>query len=290
MRFSPPTPRESGMMLLGCGSSGAGGVAGALDTLLNQGATLEAAYSQRLLRAAYTGAAGTLRGNGTGSPEADIGFIGGDLDQSAIATLIANGGGTKAFWKTWKDQSMNARHATQATTANQPEFAAGAHSKGSLLCDGSNDRLVTSSFSTTQPMFVFTVLVTSDIATFSYYCGSAGSSPGFMGLYYYSGLGGYCGTSFTPNSPPLMLTNNAWAACGVKMNGASSSMAKNNGTAQTGSLGTNGIVSGWVIGDRFDFGKPWNGSIAEQIIFSGDPTGLAGWSAFWTAAQAYYGL
>jgi len=78
-----------------------------------------AGYSFRLLRQAYlgTGAAVRLR-RASDNAESDIGFSGnGDFD-TASATAFCNA--TSCFVKTWYDQSGNARHATQATAANQP--------------------------------------------------------------------------------------------------------------------------------------------------------------------------
>jgi hypothetical protein len=51
----------------------------------------------------------------------DIGFVGNDLDTAALTTFIGSGNG---FIDTWYDQSTNARHITQATTANQPQIVA----------------------------------------------------------------------------------------------------------------------------------------------------------------------
>ena len=71
----------------------------------------------RKLRSAYAGNAVRLRRTTGG--EQDIGFVGTDFDTAAATAFCA---ATTCFITTWYDQSGNARHLTQATAANQPQF------------------------------------------------------------------------------------------------------------------------------------------------------------------------
>jgi hypothetical protein len=137
-----------------------------------------AAYSVRLLRTAYTGAAMRVRrdtAGGTGDDdEADIAFDSGviSLDSaisnttSSASTLgqflnVGTVGGTtytnpdslsgtaSCFVDEWKDQSGNANHASQATFGSQPQIHSGTvntdliteNGKPAVDFDGTDDQL-----------------------------------------------------------------------------------------------------------------------------------------------------
>jgi hypothetical protein len=132
-----------------------------------------AAYSLRLLDSTYTGDAIRVR-RASDNTEQDIGFDGnGDLDTSALATFCA---GTNGFIRTWYDQSGNANHATQGTTANQPKIYDSVtgvilqNSLSALEFDGSNDEIPTG-----QNIRVFTIfaVATADDNTSNVIVGSA---------------------------------------------------------------------------------------------------------------------
>jgi hypothetical protein len=74
-----------------------------------------AAYSLRKLRAAYAGSAIRVR-RSSDNTEQDIGFVSGNLDESALTTFCGAGNG---FVTTWYDQSGNANNARQTTAINQ---------------------------------------------------------------------------------------------------------------------------------------------------------------------------
>lgn len=107
MRFGPPTPRESGMMLLGCGSSGAGGVTPPLAGLTAN--LLTATSISRQMVPGYSGPLIRVINSGT-STQTDIGFIAstGLLDETALAA--ARTGTEVLYLHTIYDQSGNARH------------------------------------------------------------------------------------------------------------------------------------------------------------------------------------
>jgi hypothetical protein len=77
-----------------------------------------AAYSLRKLRTAYSGSAIRVR-RSSDNTEQDIGFVSGNLDTVSLLAFCGVGNG---FVTTWYDQSGNARNATQATAANQPQI------------------------------------------------------------------------------------------------------------------------------------------------------------------------
>ena len=125
------TPLESGMMLMGCGPSGGGeAFVGALDALVSQGATFLYAASSYRLVTSYTGPLARLQGNGTGSPEADIGYLAnGQMDLAAAAAIAAQDGGTAAFGVTWYGQ-LGGRNATQTLAANRMPFSTAMNARG----------------------------------------------------------------------------------------------------------------------------------------------------------------
>ena len=86
-----------------------------------------AAYSVRLLRSAYSGNAIRVR-RSSDNTEQDIGFSGGNLDESSLTSFCS---GTNGFVTTWYDQSGNGLNATQTTAANQPQIV----SSGSVILE-----------------------------------------------------------------------------------------------------------------------------------------------------------
>jgi SPP1 family predicted phage head-tail adaptor len=93
-------------------------VEAAASLLLDLYPSAAAAYSLRKLRTAYSGSAVRVR-RSSDNTEQDIGFVGNDLDTTALTTFVGAGNG---FVTTWYDQSGNIRNATQTTQANQPQI------------------------------------------------------------------------------------------------------------------------------------------------------------------------
>jgi len=113
-----------------------------------------AAYSLRLLRAAYTGSAIRVR-RASDNTEQNIGFVDNELDTTTLASFCS---GTNGFVTTWYDQSGNGYNATEATAANQPQIV----SSGSVLDDvtllDAGDKLVLNSTINSSELSVFAVL------------------------------------------------------------------------------------------------------------------------------------
>tara|TARA_R100000353_G_scaffold49240_2_gene39118 strand:+ start:511 stop:1383 length:873 start_codon:yes stop_codon:yes gene_type:complete len=119
-------------------SGGGGGGSKMLDTF--SGAT--AAYSLRQLSSSYSGNCVLVR-RASDDAELNIGFSGGELDTSALATHC---GSSDGFVVTWYDQSGNSNNATQSTAANQPRIYDGSgprhiseNGKPAIEFDGSGD-------------------------------------------------------------------------------------------------------------------------------------------------------
>lgn len=130
---------------------------GLLDTYSGASVAYSAA---RRLATAYTGALIRVRRSSDNS-EQDIGYDTNNiLDQSALTSFV---GANNGFVVTIYDQSGNAKNATQATAVNQPRIVNSGsidlvNTKPAILGDGSNDTLINTTLSLTNPSSIFTVV------------------------------------------------------------------------------------------------------------------------------------
>lgn len=120
----------------------------AASLLLDLYPNAAAAYSLRLLRSAHTGGVVRVRRS---SDNTEQDFTATQVTDGTLATFCGAGNG---FVRTWYDQSGSDRHATQTTTANQPQIVSGGsvltvNGKPALLFDGSNDSLLFSDLTLT---------------------------------------------------------------------------------------------------------------------------------------------
>jgi hypothetical protein len=171
---------------------------------------------------------------------------------------------------TWYDQAVS-NNAVQDTAANQPKIAEnGALLADGLLFDGSDDVLVSTSFSATQPITtsaVFKSSNTSDSQTviggvsYNYIIHRAGGA---------ATAGLNAGTLYAPFSSittkQLMTT---------LANGASSTVAQNGVISSAGNAGTNnqtdlGIGSNGNGGTAGSGSAKFDGSIEEVIVYDSD--------------------
>lgn len=151
-----------------------------------------AAYSLRLLRTAYTGSAIRVR-RASDNTEQDIGFVNNELDTSTLTSFCS---GTNGFVKTWYDQSGNARDATQATAASQPQIV----SSGSVILDNGKPTIEqTSAQHLVAPNVVFTdsfFVLKVNTQTVINYCieqNTSGTIGGFFANGTFSGVNGFGG-------------------------------------------------------------------------------------------------
>lgn len=259
---------------------------GPLDALVAQGAVLIAGFSNRRLAASYLGAPAILQSDDAGNPEASIPFdASGNIDLSDVTALI--GGGTVARYKTWHDQFSDGRDVTQATQANQPPFSTSSVATGAVEIAVAGASLASASFAISQPFTVFAVVKTTSGAnrTILGHLDGVGSinntcraTPiGVMAAYYGSNASG---PTLSPGNLGLVrfYINGASSAVFVNESGTTGlNVGPNNPTGLRpflNNIGSNGFV----------------GCCPELIVFSGDPSGLAGWDDFIAATQTYYGL
>lgn len=132
--------------------------------LLNEsyGSGAAAAYGTRRLNGNYTGACMTIRRASDGTTTT-IGFVGEEIDESAIETFCT---GTTCTLQVWHDQSQSGgtgsgNDATQTTPANQPTIYTG----GQLVKEGG--RLMLGAASGTAIMNLGTTLTDSNLDIFS---------------------------------------------------------------------------------------------------------------------------
>jgi hypothetical protein len=207
-----------------------------------------AAYSVRKLRSAYTGSAIRVR-RSSDNTEQDIGFSDGNLDTSALTTFV---GANDGFVTTFYDQSGNARNATQATAANQPQIVV----SGSVLTQGSkpimkftssSQRLNTPSFSlSANRTYVMTLYnVTNALASYKVYLGAVANGAdnlinGFIGTFASSNIiRSWVGSGASNNAVGVNATaNNAYFLLGAYVQGSSQHQHYRNGAlnAQNTSL------------------------------------------------------
>lgn len=122
MRFGPPNPLQSSLLLTGAGPSNGASFVGALDGYASSIARLWCP-GKRLL-SSWSGNAGTLRET-TGSTEQTFGFTGASqyLDTAGITSFLSGAGASAAAWKVIYDQKGSGDDLTQTTAASQPLYA-----------------------------------------------------------------------------------------------------------------------------------------------------------------------
>jgi len=109
------------------------------------------AYSVRKLSSTYAGSALRVR-RSSDNAEQDIGFVGEDLDTSALTTFV---GANNGFITTWYDQSGNGANATQTTALFQPQIAADGviwtiNSKPTIYALNTRSLMTFTAFTTTE--------------------------------------------------------------------------------------------------------------------------------------------
>jgi hypothetical protein len=124
--------------------------------------TVQAAYSLRKLRAAYTGFAIQVR-RSSDNLTTDIGFnLSGSLDEDAVTSFVTNNGvnsTANGFVSIWYDQSGNGKNATNATASEQPRIvSSGVLEKYNgvptvMFVKASNTKLLAGT-STSSPIYV----------------------------------------------------------------------------------------------------------------------------------------
>jgi hypothetical protein len=262
-----------------------------LSTLLlldNLSATAAVAYSTRKLRTAYAGKALQIK-RSSDNTTMDIGFVGGDLDTTALSSFVGAGTGQISIWY---DQSGNAVNAVPIVTVGGVVV-----SSGSLLTFASSGKASVSFTATAQIMSVtdtvnqpdtiaFVLQATTAInvnhmtdgisggATRQLVGISGGQSPP-SGWQMYAGGSGLNGGTWDQNPHGLIAV----------FNGASSVLYVDNASTITGNPGTAAFTVNTIGGDNNN--NTMNGQLPEYIVFtssisSGDRSTLkSSWHSYW---------
>jgi len=226
-----------------------------------------AAYSLRSLSRSYADPVVTVRRS---SDDAEEDFTAAEV---ADGTLAAFAGAGDAFVKQWWDQSGNARHATTAADANEPQIVDSGsvildEGKPALLFDGTDDYLSELAMSLPQPMTFFIVGNRTSLS---------GKQNFFDGqtirvLFEINPVslvdGIYAGSSVLASSPPVV----GHAQYAIVINGASSYARKN--AAEYIPIGNAGAFSlgGLFIGRDVDASDHLSGTLQEFVIYQADLT------------------
>lgn len=141
----------------------------------------ECVYSLRRTSSLYTGSAIRIV-RAIDSAELDVGFVGNDLDTTAVTTFVGAGPG---YIMKWYDQSINGHHLTQNILANMPKIYFGGlvtlNSKPAILFDSGTQTLTHGTEFNMDSHYVISAVHSVDAAN-RMICGS--SLPNRYGLFF----------------------------------------------------------------------------------------------------------
>lgn len=219
-----------------------------------------AAYSLRQLRTGETEAVRVRRSSD--NTEQTIGFSGGELDTTALATFC---GSSDGFVKTWMDQSGNGNDATQTTAANQPKIYDG--TSGVVTENGKPALYFETSFisAPTISMSAATCFVhhTNFDATFR----MAAAFDRNDNSFFYDIVTGYR----LRNGGNIQITGLSSTTSKLVyalIDGAGSELGINGATATTGTLSVLGGHMDLDIGKRLS--SYWKGTFSEVVVYDSD--------------------
>jgi hypothetical protein len=247
-----------------------------------------AAYSVRKLRSAYSGSAIRVR-RSSDNAEQDIGFIGNNLDTSALTTFCS---GTDGFVTTWYDQSGNSANSTQTTAVNQPQIVSSGsiiniNGKPSIQFDGLTNNLA-NSFGGAAGANVSAFAVRS----FSSYPSTFRTMFNFntYGLTHNSngGFGSY-GVAHIFNNSTTVLSNNYPTTTGQALDTTinQTTLERNNFSA-TLSAGIGYSPGGGSVGSFQGTIQPFLGNLQELVIYQSDKSSDK--SGIQTNINTYYAI
>jgi len=230
-------------------------------------------YSLRQLSSNYTGYAIQVR-RSSDNATMDIGFLGGNLDTTALKTFT---GSNNAYVSTWYDQSGSGRNASQASTSLQPCIVLSGviyrqNNSPTVYFNGSN-QLSTAAFTNGYPN-AFTLAICAGVKTNTTYSTfgnkTNGNLPGPWDMYNSSLLisNGTGASNFALNTPINSTTGFAqWTFQSDATSGTAYVNGVANGSGATGSCSDASIATAIILGSRTDGVTSLNGWISEFITF-----------------------
>jgi len=161
----------------------------------------------------------------------------------------------------WRDKSGNDRHASQGTGNNQPAYTNQLNGRNVITFDGSNDSLLTTSFSLSQPYTLFAVARRSGGGASNFYdrVGNGASLGSFGGVFYI-----FAGTGLNGPSQDI-----DWHIFNAEHSGSNSVFRVDGQDSASGNAGTQAISDGLRFGaNGAGSGSFLNGDIAEILLYN----------------------
>ena len=183
------------------------------------------------------------------------------LDAADSSSVVLNGSTVSQ----WNDKSGKARNATQGTANNQPAYSLAARNgKNVLSFDGSNDTLITSDFTVSQPHSIFVVAKRAAGGVNQNF--TDGGSAGRAAVYWANtdSWGIFAGLAVTSATS----TDQNWHLFSASFNTTASTLRLDGATIAQGHAGTNSYTGLRISGFSSSIAL-LNGSIAEIVAYSG---------------------
>jgi len=245
--------------------------------LLDQYAGAAAAYSLRSLTLYYTGPVVRVRRS---SDNAESDFTATQVSDGTLDTFCGAGNG---FVRTWYDQSGNGRHATQTTTANQPQVvSSGAllqtNSKPALNFNGTSQRFDMPTIAFNMNALSINIVSKADVSNNRMAFASPDPNRVYVpflssGIYYV----GYAAAATAFNFGSSNLTfqylvqlNAGSSTANALRNGAASTAVSSSSEAEIGTSLSVGSYKGQP--PAFTATSFWGGTIQEVIFYTSDQT------------------
>ena len=230
-----------------------------------------AAYSVRLLKASYEGAALTIRRDSDDNTK-DIQFAGDDLNTSQINNFC---GTSNCYVQTWHDQSGNDYDLTQSTSGQQPQIYDGSsviteNSKPVADFDGNDDYLGQPTGDNWQSIFA--------VASYTKSSSSFSNFDGLITGKDDSGADNGIGLIGEDGTDHVRISKSSWFDLGEfyfngNLHDENSVFSRINTLSLLTGISSDSIsgVNGLSIGrDRGRSNRSWGGKISEIVIFPSD--------------------
>jgi hypothetical protein len=246
--------------------------------LLDTFPTAAAAYSLRQLRTGNTNVVRVRRS----SDNTESDFTATQVNNGSLAAWV--GVGNNGFATIWYDQSGNSRHATQTTTANQPQIV----SNGSLVLTNTKPAL---DFNGTSQRFIVPIIAFNMNALSANIVSKADASTSQMafacidpnrvympflssGVYYVGYAGASTAFNFGSsnlNSQYLVQLNAGSSTANAWRNGTGSTAVASSSAAEAGLYLTVGAYDARAGGQVLTTAL-WDGTIQEVVFYDFDQT------------------